>query len=503
MKKYLFLLLIISGLLLTFCSGPKEGEVTLIHTNDMHSQYIPLTATWVDRSPQPQVGGMVALEYHIRQLREQWPNSLVIDAGDFLTGTPLAKVDVDGATGGAFVKMMNIIDYDVITVGNHEFDNGQDNLHKLLNMGNFDVVCCNMNIYGKPAVEKPYMIYKVDGVRVGVIGVMLKALDQVTAQKNLQGVEVIDPISITQKYIDEIDPKTDLIVLLTHNGIQEDMDLAKTVKNADLILGGHSHTRLPKPRKVNGMLVFQAGAKTTNLGRLTLDVKGDSIASYDYELLNTWVDSVKDPNPEMVKLVDTYKAEIDKEYNEQFGTLKTAWIRNNDGESNLGNFITDAIREESGADIAMMNSGGIRKDLPAGPITKLDIVEILPFTNVVETFECSGQDLITLINQNSGEMDGYRGVMQISGLHYTYRIKQDKSLDLVSAQVNGKPLDPKGTYTVATVDFILQGQAEKYLGFVPQSTTSTGTVVSDMVISYLKKYPEVDSKLEGRIKRVY
>ena len=488
---------------LTGCQGPGQGKVTILHTNDMHCQYIPLTATWVDSDPQPKVGGMVALEYFMRQEKAKWPNSLALDAGDFMTGTPLAKMDVNGATGGAFVQMINMVGYDAMTIGNHEFDNGQENLHKLLNMLNLDIVSSNLFVNGKPFVDKPYMIYKVNGVRIGVIGIMLKELFEMTALKNLDGIEVKDPVATAQKYIDEIDPKTDLIILLTHNGVDNDMELANQVHNADIIIGGHSHTRLPKPRKANNVLICQAGSYTRNLGRLTVDVQGDSVAGFDYELINTWADSVKDPNPELKALVDKYQSEIDSEYNRELATIKTAWISNSSSESNLGDFITDAMRKESGADFALMNSGGIRKDLPAGPVTKLNIVEILPFQNIVETFPCTGEQVLQLIKRNANDSEGYHGILQVSGLAYTYRVKPDKSIEIISATIGGQPIDPARTYTGASVDFILDGQTEKYFGFNPDTTISTGAVISDMIMNYLQKNPVIDSKLEGRMQRVH
>ncbi len=500
---FLFLLFASFMCTVTSCSTSHNGQMTIIHTNDMHSQYAPMKATWVKKEPKPEIGGMVALQYFIEQQRSKYPTSLLLDAGDILTGTPISKIKVHDVYGGGFVDMINLIGYNAFTIGNHEFDEGQENLKKLIQLFNCDVLSANLFTNGQMFVDKAYSIYKVGNLRVGVIGLILKDLAGVTAQKNLAGITVADPAKTAQKYIDEIDAKTDLIILLAHEGVDEDIDLAGKIHNADIIVGGHSHTRLAKPIEKNHMLIVQAGSKTRYVGRLTVNVAGDTVSNFEYQLVPMWVDSVKNPNPQMAALVDKYRQQIDQEYNKQIGTLLTDWGQANNTESNLGDFLTDAVRDVCQTDFAVLNSGGIRKTLAAGPITKLNIVEILPFSNYLVKFKCTGAQLMTLMQTNAqSAVDHSHGILQVAGIKYKYRVEKGGKAKIVSAKINGRNIDPKATYSGATVDFVINGQSQKYFGFEPADPKDTGLLISDSIIDYIIKHPQVNSIIENRMQKI-
>ncbi len=500
MKKLSLLLFAFSFFLYSCSQAPREGEVTILHTNDMHAQFVPLTATWIETDPQPHIGGMVALEYAVRQARAFYPQSLLLDAGDISTGTLLSKIDHNGALNGGFVEMMNLLNYDGFTIGNHEFDEGQENLAKLLKLVNFDVLSANLVINDKQFAPNAYKIYNVGNIRVGVIGLILTDLFNVTARKNLDNVVIADPVETAQRIINEIDAKTDLIVLLTHQGDDVDEELARNITNADIIVGGHSHTRIEQARMVNGILIVQAGAKTRYLGRLTVDVAGDTISGFSSELIPTWADSLTSPNPQMADLVNSFKTEIDAEYGQQIGTLKTTWKNSNFNETNIGNFLTDVMRQNTSTDFAMLNSGGIRKSQPAGPITKMDILEILPFSNYIATFECTGKVLFDILqNDIQGAVKNSYGLYQISGVDYNYTTDADNAVKIMSMNVNGQPIDPDTIYRGATVDFVLSSLQERY---EISNINTTADLVSDVVIDYIEQHPVIDSAVEGRIRKL-
>ncbi len=488
MKTCLYLLLLV--LLFSFCARERSGELTILHTNDMHAQFTPVAATWLEREEKPLIGGMVALQYYIKT--ESTPNAtLVLDAGDIMTGTPLSKIVVDSAKGGGFIKMMNHIGYDAMTLGNHEFDEGVDNLLMLIGLSNFDILSANAVYNDTLLAPRAFKIYKIAHLRVGVIGLLMEDLDQVVLGKHMQGVRIADAVSSSQKIVDKIDAKTDLIILLTHIGHKGDLQIADALDRIDIIIGGHSHTRVLQAQKRNGVLVVQAGSKTTNLGKLTVSVAGDTVNRYRYELIPTWVDSVKAPDAAMQKLVKKYEQKIQKAYGQVIGTVQESLVKRSHEESDLGNFITDVLRKQTATDFAVLNSGGIRKSLFAGPLTKLDVNEVLPFANYLITFECSGSQVLTLIRNNARAMiDHSYGILQVSGLGFTYRKGADGSVEIVSATIGGKPVDPKARYTGATVDFVM-GHAENYFNFVPQSAYETGYLISDLVINYIIENPHV------------
>ncbi len=486
------------------CAHQRSGTLTVLHTNDMHSQFSPTPATWVQKEPKPQIGGVVALDHQIRQARATYKATLLLDAGDIMTGTPLAKLKVDGALGGAYVQMLNELGYQALTIGNHEFDEGQENLFRLIDLARYDVLCANLYKGDQLVAKKPYAIYEAGGLRVGVIGITLTELFEMTAKKNLDGIRVLDPAATAQKYINEIDGKTDLIILLTHQGVDEDRNLARKTHGADVIVGGHSHTRLNKSIVENGVIIVQADSKSRYLGRLTLDIAGDAVVRHDYGLLPCWVDSVAQPNVLLANKVNGFREQIDAEYGRTIGHLQSDWQRDSQGESNVGNYIADAMRKAAFADFAMINSGGIRKDMAAGPIKKLDIVEILPFSNTLVTFACSGEELLKILQTNArAAARSDPGILQISGLSYQYRVLPQGGIEVTNAMVNNAPLDPKASYLGATIDFVLFGQTDRYFGFTPTGKTeNTNLLLSDVVIEHIGAEPSVGSKVEGRIVRL-
>ncbi len=199
-----------------------------------------------------------------------------------------------------------------------------------------------------------------------------------------------------------------------------------------------------------------------------------------------------------------YQQQIDAEYGKIIGHLASNWIRNSQSESNIGNFMADVVRHENKTDFAVLNSGGIRKDMVAGPVKKLDIVEILPFTNYVVTFTCSGSELLTMLKTNArASAREEPGILQVSGLRYAYKVLPWGDIEISGAQVNGQPIEAEKIYRGATVDYVLFGQTDRYFGFTPSGKMeNTNILVNDIVMDYISRNPQIDAKVEGRIVRL-
>jgi 2',3'-cyclic-nucleotide 2'-phosphodiesterase (5'-nucleotidase family) len=230
-------------------AGPLHGEgkrVRILHTNDMHASFVPHEAMWVKNSPRPLVGGFVELEHAIDSMRAAAPATLLLDAGDVMTGNPITEREYHGAKGGLLFAMMNELGYDAWTPGNHDLDISQENLRALAAIAQFPTVNANLvDAENRFRLNnRPTLIVERGGIRVGIIGIMLQDLYAMVNQKNLIGVRVLPPVETVQRYVDELDPQTDLIVALTHQGVEDDSVLASRVHGLDVIVGGHSHTRL-------------------------------------------------------------------------------------------------------------------------------------------------------------------------------------------------------------------------------------------------------------------
>ncbi|OGC96288.1 MAG: hypothetical protein A2W25_03975 [candidate division Zixibacteria bacterium RBG_16_53_22] len=482
------------------CAQQAPQKITILHTNDMHGAYLPTPATWIP--DKPLIGGFVALDYFVGQERGQSERSLLLDAGDLMTGTLICDMEYQGAYGGALVAMMNDIGYDGWVFGNHEFDKGASNVRNLIKIAGFPVFCANFVKGDTSFVPEAYHIYDVNGLKVGVVGLTYHKMVGMAAPEKLDGFISLDPAPEVDKIVAEIDPKTDLIIVLSHLGIDNDRELAKSIRGVDLILGGHSHTRLETPERVNGVIIAQTGSNCRNLGRLDLTVGGDSVMEYSGRLIPMLTAEIA-PDPGLSALVDSIKAEVDKSYGMVIAQLKDNWQTQYRAESNIGDWLADALRSRMGTDVAFLNSGGIRKDLPAGPVTKMDIHEILPFDNSVVTFTLTGNELIKIAEHNIGlEQGSYQGSLQLSGLSYIWR-GDSAHVELVEVRVGGAPVEPDRGYSVASIDYVANANADKYFGIpVTSEIKQTGLGLTEIIVEAVEKAGTIESKIDGRARKL-
>jgi 5'-nucleotidase/UDP-sugar diphosphatase len=481
------------------CAQPTT--ITILHTNDMHASFVPHEAFWISTDPKPMVGGFKELWWTLDSIRRANPNTLLLDAGDVMTGNPISDVEYRGAMGGALFEMMNRLGYDAWTIGNHDLDISQANLKKLIGILNAPVTSANVvDTAGHfPFSNKEYVILEKAGVKIGVIGVMTTELFRVTNTNNLGGLKVLPPIETTQRLVDQLASEVDLIIALTHQGAEEDSVLAANVHGLHAIVGGHSHTRLRTPKLVNGVTIVQAGANCENLGVLELTVDKKSITQPNGKLLQLWVRHEVPPTA-LSTLVDSMEAVIDKDFAYQIGTLTTDWKRGR-SESNIGNFVADALQQGGKADIAVTNSSGIRKDLRAGPITKRDLFEIMPFRNTLCTFHLSGKEVREFVERHVRAINEGGSSLQIAGIQCTWK-RVDGQPSIESVTIGGVPLDEGRIYTCATSDFVVD-QADKYLGIKPEGVTFTDKTVFQVLVEKVTREKTLSSQIENRFREIH
>ncbi len=473
----------------------KEKKITILHTNDMHSNFVPHEATWLKKDPKPMVGGFNELYFLVDSIRKT-QDVLFLDAGDVMTGNPITEYTYNGVYGGLLFQLMNDLKYDAWCFGNHDFDVSQENLFAITKMVKFPTLSANIvNAKNEfPLNNKPYTIFEKNGLRIGVIGITSQLLFNLVNESNLTNIKVLPPIETTQKIIDEIDAKTDIIIALTHEGVEDDSALANGVTGLDVIVGGHSHTRLKKPSFVNDVIIVQAGGNCENLGVLNLTVDDDEVTEYDGELIQMW-ERDDHPKNKFKRTIDSMQAKIDDDYSEVIAELKTDWKRK-DGESGIGNFIADAQRNAASADVAFMNNHGIRKDVSAGPLTKREMFEVLPFLNIITTFQLSGKELRDVVTYYIKE----RPSIQTSGIICEYR-KKGGEIEFTKLEINGKPIDEKKMYICTASDYMV-GEAKRYIGVEVKTPIYSKKTVFEEVVKYAKKMKVINSKDEDRIQEI-
>jgi 5'-nucleotidase len=270
-------LTMVGGLSIPSFTGKQQRHITILHTNDTHSQIEPFKPS---HPRNPNQGGVARRATLIAQIRTENKNTLLLDAGDIFQGTPYFNF-----YGGELeFKLMSMLKYDVATIGNHDFDNAIDGLYKQLPNAKFDFVSANYNFENTvlDTHVKPYRIIVKEGIKIGIFGLGIE-LEGLVSKKMYKETGYLNPVEITQDITNKLknEEKCDLIICLSHLGYYyknnpdkiSDLNLAKITKNIDLIIGGHTHTFLPKPtivKNIDGknMLVNQVGAYGINLGRI-------------------------------------------------------------------------------------------------------------------------------------------------------------------------------------------------------------------------------------------
>jgi 2',3'-cyclic-nucleotide 2'-phosphodiesterase (5'-nucleotidase family) len=480
---------------LPLAAQPKQ--ITILHTNDMHASFLPHEAFWVRKTPKPLVGGFNELAFAIDSIRKIRNTTLVLDAGDLMTGNPITDRVFMGAEGGALMYMMDLMGYEGMTPGNHDFDISYKNFLKLVAIAKFPIVSANLidERTGQPVTHTPYVIIQKNGLKIGIFGLMSSDFYNLVSQSSTKGIKLLPPIATAEKYISLLRPKSDLLIAVTHQGVEDDSVLAMSVKGLDVIVGGHSHTRLQKPKYINGIIIVQTGSNCENLGVLDLTVDHRHVTKWDGSLHQLWYNPNRGRTV-VTALVDSFKTEIDKEYSQVIGTLKDPW-KINGWETGAGNFIADAQREAAHADIGFMNNGGIRMNLSPGPMTKQDLFEVLPFRNILTTFTVSGSQIRTLVRHDIEKRPG----IQVSGIRCEWKKDPSGNVEIVNLLVGGKPVDDKRMYVGAASDYMM-GEAKRYFGVEPSKLTYLNETVFNAVLKKILAMKTVTSPVEGRIKQI-
>jgi len=271
MKNHFYNLVAFFIILIFNTFGYSQPSFTLIHTNDTHSQIEPcFSKIWTNN-----VGGVIRRYAAIQEIRKSEPHLLLLDAGDFLQGTPYFNY----FGGEVEIHLMNMMGYDVVALGNHEFDNGSAALAKKLKKACFTVVCANYIFHNKnlSKIVKPYTTITVDGIKVGIFG-LLTNLQELTSPTTFKEVTFFDPIGKAKEVVSILKNKyqCDLIICLSHLGIDatrtgvNDIQLAEQVGEIDIIIGGHTHKYLETPYVVNNVQILQAGSAGAYLGKMKI-----------------------------------------------------------------------------------------------------------------------------------------------------------------------------------------------------------------------------------------
>jgi 2',3'-cyclic-nucleotide 2'-phosphodiesterase (5'-nucleotidase family) len=502
MKKTKRVRTVLLGLLLSWtpASAQEVARVVVLHTNDLHGQMLPYRATWIDRNDPPLVGGVAAIGAYVSRVRDEGDRKgfgvLLLDGGDWYQGTP----EGNRTKGAAFVEWMNRARYDAATLGNHEFDFGVGNVRRLLDLARFPVLGANVReaktgeIF--PGLE-PFVVVERKGVRFGIAGLLTEETPKITMDGATEGVRFLPAVEEVAALVARAREKSDVVLLLTHCGIETDRALAAAAPDVPLVVGGHSHTPLREPARVGDTLVVQAGSRGGSIGRVDLEIERESkrVRSARSTLVDLRIDVVGE-DEEAARIVARETEAVREEMDAPVGTLLGELSRTREARSSLaGNFVADATRAAADADVGFMNKGGLRTTLPAGPVTRRGLFELLPFENTIVAMTLTGEEILAILRESSGGSG--KSPLEVSGLRVT--VEGAGSTAKLEVEVGGRPLDPRREYRVAVNSF-LAGGGDGYVGFrAGRDREDTEILLREAAARWLAEHSPLDPASEERI----
>ena len=504
-----------------------ELKLTILHTNDVHSRLaatLPFGSTCNAKhiSENKCLGGAARHASAINSVRAEGGNVVLLDAGDQFQGTLFFTF----YSGQAAAQVMNRLGYDAMAVGNHEFDNGPDTLARFAERIDFPLLAANMDVSAEPhlvGLVAPWTVLDVGGEKLGVIGLITEETPSISSPG--RNIRFADPAQSLKGAVAALQRMgIDKIIALGHVGYWRDMDLARAVDGVDVIVGGHSHTYLssddpaaagPYPTLVTSpagetVLIVQAYQWSRYLGRL--DVSFDAAGR-----LSSWhgapilMDNKIPEEPGVAALVAKLNEPLHEIRNEVVGAsvnaLSNAICRN--GECALGNLLADIMLWRTageGSEIAIANGGGIRAGLPAGPVTRGDVLQVLPFGNTLATFGLHGRDVVKALEIGLAR-PGSGAFPQVAGLRYRWDASRPAGDRVRLVEVRGAdgtyaPLDEARLYRLVSNNFLRRGgDGYDVLRDNAIDAYDFGPVLADSAVAYLAQRSPVSPQLEGRISR--
>jgi 5'-nucleotidase/UDP-sugar diphosphatase len=486
-------------------SSMKTKKFTILHSNDMHGDFLAEVAGEKGKL----IGGLALLSGYINKVRSEEKNVLYLISGDMVQGS---LIDSE-YKGISTMEIMNYLAPDVVALGNHEFDYGLPHLLFLEKMANFPIVNANLYIkkYNKRMMN-PYLIINKAGFDILFTGILTeKTMDSIKMDKLVGSFVTLEEASrevgkICNAYKND---DIDLTILLTHIGFESDIELAKLLKpewGVDMILGGHSHTILKRPKKVNKILIAQAGVGSDQVGRFDIVVDDDTNSIVDYKWKLIPIDNkIAKPDERLKEFIDSFKREVDRKYATLLCKLAQKLTHpKREIETSLGDLVADAFAKRAQCDVMLVGSGSIRvKEI--GPVVTLkDFLSCFPYDDTLTRYNISGAKLkkifshIMRLENRDGEGECYQVNQKVKAVY------DEKSKSLKSLSVDGKDVFNTQFYTICTQGYHFN-QSKSYLNISNEELLESGhskvvtTSAQEVLEEFLRNNQNITRKVEGRL----
>ncbi|QOL79512.1 bifunctional metallophosphatase/5'-nucleotidase [Pseudooceanicola spongiae] len=502
-------------------SAMADYDLTILHTNDFHARFEPVSKYDSSCGPEDNAegkcfGGSARLVTQIAQERKDSGNSILVDGGDQFQGTLFYTY----YKGKLAAEMMNKMGYDAMTVGNHEFDDGPEVLRGFMDAVNFPILMSNADVSAEPLLADSLMkstVLEIGGEKIGLIGLTPQDTDELSSPG--EHVTFTDPSAAVQTEVDKLGAEgVNKIVVLSHSGYSVDQKVAANTVGVDVIVGGHSNTLLgdmegaegPYPTMVGDTAIVSAYAYGKFLGELnvTFDDDGHVIKAVGAPISLDGTVAEDGPTVERIaeaaKPLEEIRTKVVAESSEAIDGSKDACRA---AECQMGNLVTDAMLArvaDQGVTVAITNGGGLRASIDAGEVTMGEVLTVLPFQNTLATFETTGANLVAALENGVSQLEEGAGRFpQVSGLKFTFDKAAEvgsRISDVMVREGEGwVPIDPEGTYLAVTNNYVRNG-GDGYAMFKDSPKAyDFGPDLADVTAEYLAVNSPYAPYLDGHI----
>ncbi|UWR46330.1 5'-nucleotidase/apyrase family protein [Phaeobacter inhibens] len=514
----------VAALGLTAGVAAADYKLTILHTNDFHSRFEPISkydsgCREGDNAEGKCFGGSARLVTALADARARSNNSILVDGGDQFQGSLYYTY----YKGKVAAEMMNKLGYDGMTVGNHEFDDGPEVLRGFMDSVQFPVLMSNADVSGEPAladVLKKSTVIERGGEKIGLIGLTPEDTpDLASPGKNIT---FTNPVDAVQGEVDRLTAEgVNKIIVLSHSGYAVDQRVAAGTTGVDVIVGGHSNTYLsntsekaagPYPTMVNDVAIVQAYAYGKFLGELnvTFDDAGNVVEAVGEPLIMDGTVAEDEGTvariAELAKPLDEIRNKVVAESAEAVdGDRNNCRVQ----ECQMGNLVADAMLDrvkDQGVSIAIANSGGIRASLEPGEVTMGEVLTVLPFQNTLSTFEITGEQVIAALENGVSQVEEIKGRFpQVAGLKFTWDPTIEPNEGRIQDVMVGEgdsfaPIDPAKTYVVVTNNYVRNGgDGYKVFAGDDKNAYDFGPDLADVMAEYLVENSPYKPYTDGRI----
>ncbi|EAQ04852.1 Ser/Thr protein phosphatase/nucleotidase, putative [Pseudooceanicola batsensis HTCC2597] len=510
-----------AALALTAGSAAADYSLTILHTNDFHARFEPISkydsgCSAEDNDAGECFGGSARLVTAIEEARARSDNSILVDGGDQFQGTLFYTY----YKGKLAAEMMNRMGYDAMTVGNHEFDDGPEVLRGFMDAVEFPVLMSNADVSGEALLADVLMkstVIEQGGERIGLIGLT----PQDTPELASPGPNIVftDPSEAVQGEVDKLTGDgVNKIIVLSHSGYNVDKQVAENTTGVDVIVGGHSNTLLGDmdgaegayPTMIGDTAIVQAYAYGKFLGELnvTFDDAGKVTEASGAPII---MDAAVTENEEVKARIGEAAAPLDEIRNRVVAETSEAIEGNRDvcraQECSMGNLVADAMLDrvaDQGVQIAIANSGGLRASIDAGEVTMGEVLTVLPFQNTLSTFEASGATIVEALENGVSQIeDGAGRFPQVAGLKFTFDASAEPGSRVSDVMVKeGEefvPIDPEKTYLAVTNNYVRNGGDGYSMFRDAENAYDFGPDLADVTAEYLAEQGPYAPYTDGRI----